>query len=57
VVWFEPGNKHWHAAAPATAMPHIVFHETLDGKPSNGWNMSAKNNTARERTTEKGTTT
>src|SRR5687768_17508100 len=23
VVWFPPGEKHWHGAAPTTAMTHI----------------------------------
>jgi quercetin dioxygenase-like cupin family protein len=32
VVWFEPGEKHWHGAAPATAMVHIAIQESLDGK-------------------------
>lgn len=32
VVWFAPGEKHWHGAAPATAMTHIAIHEQLDGK-------------------------
>lgn len=32
VVWFEPGEKHWHGAAPKTAMTHIAIHEALDGK-------------------------
>jgi quercetin dioxygenase-like cupin family protein len=32
VVWFEPGEKHWHGAAPATAMTHIAVQEALDGK-------------------------
>lgn len=31
VVWFPPGEKHWHGAAPATAMTHIAIHEQLDG--------------------------
>jgi quercetin dioxygenase-like cupin family protein len=31
VVWFEPGEKHWHGAAPTTAMTHIVA-EALDGR-------------------------
>ena len=30
-VWFEPGEKHWHGASPATAMTHIAVQETLDG--------------------------
>jgi len=32
VVWFEPGEKHWHGASPTTAMTHIAIQETLDGK-------------------------
>jgi len=32
VVWFAPGEKHWHGAAPETAMTHIAVHEVLDGK-------------------------
>ena len=32
VVWFAPGEKHWHGAAPTTAMSHIAIQERLDGK-------------------------
>ena len=32
VVWFAPGEKHWHGASPDTAMTHIAIHEVLDGK-------------------------
>jgi quercetin dioxygenase-like cupin family protein len=32
IVWFSPGEKHWHGAAPATAMTHIAIQEQLDGK-------------------------
>src|SRR5262245_26076956 len=32
VVWIPPGEKHWHGAAPATAMTHIAVQEQLDGK-------------------------
>jgi quercetin dioxygenase-like cupin family protein len=32
VVWFPPGQKHWHGAAPTTAMTHIAIQEQLDGK-------------------------
>jgi len=32
VVWFPPGEKHWHGAAPATAMTHIAIAEQLDGR-------------------------
>src|SRR5437867_3832703 len=33
VVWFAPGEKHWHGAGPTTAMTHIAIQERLDGKP------------------------
>jgi quercetin dioxygenase-like cupin family protein len=32
VVWFAPGEKHWHGAAPTTAMTHIAIQERLDGR-------------------------
>ena len=32
VVWIAPGEKHWHGAAPTTAMTHIAIQEYLDGK-------------------------
>src|SRR5687768_17669728 len=32
VVWSPPGEKHWHGAAPTTAMTHISIVEQLDGK-------------------------
>jgi quercetin dioxygenase-like cupin family protein len=32
VVWIPPGEKHWHGAAPTTAMTHIAIVEQLDGK-------------------------
>ncbi len=31
VVWFPPGEKHWHGASPAMAMTHIAIQEKLDG--------------------------
>lgn len=31
-VWIPPGEKHWHGAAPETAMVHIAIHEGLDGR-------------------------
>ncbi len=31
VIWFAPGEKHWHGAAPTTAMTHIAIQEALDG--------------------------
>lgn len=32
VVWFPPGEKHWHGASPTTAMTHIAIQEMLDGR-------------------------
>ena len=32
VISFPPGEKHWHGAAPTTAMTHIAIQEQLDGK-------------------------
>ncbi len=32
VVWFPPGEKHWHGATATTAMTHIAIQEALDGK-------------------------
>jgi quercetin dioxygenase-like cupin family protein len=33
MVWFAPGEKHWHGATPATAMTHIAIAESLNGSP------------------------
>jgi quercetin dioxygenase-like cupin family protein len=32
IVWFQPGEKHWHGAAPHCAMTHIAINESLDGR-------------------------
>lgn len=32
VVWFPPGEKHWHGAAASTAMTHIAIQENVEGK-------------------------
>lgn len=32
VVWFAPGEKHWHGATPTTAMTHLAVQERQDGK-------------------------
>lgn len=32
VVWFSPGEKHWHGATQATSMTHIAIQEKLDGR-------------------------
>lgn len=31
MVWFPPGEKHWHGATPATAMTHIAIQEKING--------------------------
>ena len=46
VIWFEPGEKHWHGATPTTAMTHIAIQEKSTAPPSTGWSMSATNNIA-----------
>lgn len=32
VIWFEPEEKHWHGAAPRTAMSHVAIQEKMNGK-------------------------
>jgi quercetin dioxygenase-like cupin family protein len=32
VVWFSPGEKHWHGATKTTAMVHIAIQENLNGR-------------------------
>ena len=32
VIWFPPGEKHWHGASATTAVTHIAIQEQLDGK-------------------------
>ncbi len=36
VVWFPPGEKHWHGATATTGMTHIAIQEALDGKVVEG---------------------
>lgn len=31
VIWIPPGEKHWHGAAPTTAMTHFAIQEQLGG--------------------------
>ncbi|SHJ22064.1 Cupin domain protein [Roseomonas rosea] len=33
VVWFGPGERHWHGATATTAMSHVAVQEKLDGSP------------------------
>ena len=32
MIWFAPGEKHWHGATPTTAVTHIAIQEALNGK-------------------------
>jgi len=32
VIWFAPGEKHWHGATPSSAMTHLAIQEHLNGK-------------------------
>lgn len=32
VVWFSPGEKHWHGASALTGMTHIAVQERQDGE-------------------------
>jgi len=32
VVWFAPGEKHWHGATPNTGLTHLAIQEYLNGK-------------------------
>ncbi len=31
VIWFPPGEKHWHGATSCTPLTHIAIVEHLDG--------------------------
>ena len=31
VIWFAPGEKHWHGATPDCALTHIALQEAQDG--------------------------
>ncbi|MEO9131202.1 MAG: cupin domain-containing protein [Sphingomonas sp.] len=32
VIWFAPGEKHWHGATATTGMTHVAIAEALDGR-------------------------
>jgi quercetin dioxygenase-like cupin family protein len=32
IVWFAPGERHWHGASPGVAMAHIAIAEKQDGE-------------------------
>ena len=48
VVWFSPNEKHWHGAAPTTAMTHIAIQEALMAKWSIGWSKLPTKNISQE---------
>jgi len=39
IVWIAPGEKHWHGAAPTTAMTHIAIQEAHDGKAADWFEL------------------
>ena len=45
VVWFPPGEKHWHGAAPTSAMRTLRSKKRSKARLSNGWNMSPTRST------------
>lgn len=32
MVWFAPGERHWHGAAADAGMSHIAIQEVQDGR-------------------------
>ena len=40
VVWFSPGERHWHGATPTTAMSHIAIQRASTARPSTGSSRS-----------------
>jgi quercetin dioxygenase-like cupin family protein len=44
VIWFPPGEKHWHGATATTAMTHIAVQERLNGKAVDWMEKVATNN-------------
>jgi len=42
VIWFPPGEKHWHGATASTAMTHIAIVEQLDGKSADWMEQVSK---------------
>lgn len=43
IVWISPGEKHWHGAAPTTAMTHIAIQEAQDGKAADWFELVSDN--------------
>ncbi|HEU0113235.1 MAG TPA: cupin domain-containing protein [Thermomicrobiales bacterium] len=38
-VFFEPGEEHWHGAAPDRFMTHLALHQVDDAGNSASWGM------------------
>jgi quercetin dioxygenase-like cupin family protein len=36
-VWFEPGERHWHGAAPNRLMVHLAIQQTDDAGNAVTW--------------------
>jgi len=36
-VFFEPGEEHWHGAAPTRFMAHVAIHQADDGGSTVTW--------------------
>jgi quercetin dioxygenase-like cupin family protein len=36
-VWFEPGERHWHGAAPCTMMVHLAVQQADDAGKAVTW--------------------
>ena len=49
VVWFAPGEKHWHGATATNGMTHIAIQEQLDGKAVDWLEQVADGDYRRER--------
>lgn len=49
VVWFAPGEKHWHGATAITAMSHIAIQEKLHGSAVTWMEHVNDENTNQER--------
>jgi len=48
VIWFPLGEKHWHGAAPTTAVTHMPFRKRLTVRSLTGWKRSPTTNIAGE---------
>jgi quercetin dioxygenase-like cupin family protein len=36
-VWFEPGERHWHGAAPTSIMVHLAIQQADDAGSTATW--------------------